>query len=212
MKMNVKKSSWHGQIISIQPRIRLLRSFDQRNHNYLGYALHVKGKIDENEREYLIGIGKAAQEKHQFRVSNVVKGESQPVLDHRTEVVTFYKTSKLEIVQRGDGSMISPPPWTGIPPSLKIYRQRGHRRLDERTYESQCGQCIWGCRMPVEITIDQWNPREKQYRTETFCYGPKSCASYKAGPTRKVPGRKGMTWEEEDWVDEDAVSHRGMDD
>ena len=31
-------------------------------------------------------------------------------------------------------------------------------------------------------------------------------------PTRKVPGRKGMTWEEEDWVDEDAVSHRGMDD
>ncbi len=23
---------------------------------------------------------------------------------------------------------------------------------------------------------------------------------------------KGMTWEEEDWVDEDAVSHRGMDD
>ena len=212
MKMNAKKSSWQGQIISIQPRIRLLRSFDQRNHNYLGYALQLKGKIDENEREFLIGIGKAAQEKHQFRVSNVVKGESQPVLDHRTEVVTFYKTSKLEIVQRGDGSMISPPPWTGIPPSLEIYRQRGHRRLDEQTYESQCGQCIWGCRMPVEITIDQWNPREKQYRTETFCYGPKSCVSYKTGPTRKVPGRKGMTWEEEDWVDEDAVSHRGMDD
>jgi hypothetical protein len=34
----------------------------------------------------------------------------------------------------------------------------------------------------------------------------------KAGPTRKAPGRKGMTWEEEDWVDEDAVSHRGVDD
>jgi len=69
-----------------------------------------------------------------------------------------------------------------------------------------------GCKMPVEMIIDQWNPSKKKYRFETFCYGPKSCSFYKAGPTRKVPGRKGMSWEEEDWVDEDAVSHRGMDD
>jgi hypothetical protein len=46
---------------------------------------------------------------------------------------------------------------------------------------------------------------------ETFCYGPKSCSFYKAGPMRKVPGRKGMVWEEEDWVDEDATAHRTMD-
>jgi hypothetical protein len=42
-------------------------------------------------------------------------------------------------------------------------------------------------------------------------YRPKSCSFYRTGPTRKVPGRKGMTWEEENWVDDDAVSHRGMD-
>jgi hypothetical protein len=48
-------------------------------------------------------------------------------------------------------------------------------------------------------------------RFETFCYGPKSCALYRAGATRKVPGRKGMSWEEEDWVDEDATEHRGPD-
>ncbi len=66
--------------------------------------------------------------------------------------------------------------------------------------------------MPVEMIIYQWNPRRRKYRFETLCYGPKSCAFYKAGPTRKVPGRKGMLWEEDDWVDEDAVSHRGMDD
>jgi hypothetical protein len=73
----------------------------------------------------------------------------------------------------------------------------------------KCLACIWGCKMPVEMIIDQWNPSKRRYRTETFCYGPKSCHFYKAGPTRKVPGRKGMTWEEEDWVDEDATSHRG---
>ena len=66
--------------------------------------------------------------------------------------------------------------------------------------------------MPVEMIIDQWNPSQKKYRFETFCYGPKSCLFHRSGPTRKDPGRKGMSWEEEDWVDEDATSHRGPDD
>ena len=55
------------------------------------------------------------------------------------------------------------------------------------------------------------HPSQRKCRFETFCYGPKSCCLYLAGPTRKVPGRKGMSWEEEDWVDEDATSHRGPD-
>lgn len=66
--------------------------------------------------------------------------------------------------------------------------------------------------MPVEMIIDHWNPSKKRYRFETFCYGPKNCSLYRAGPTRKVPGRKGMSYTEEDWGDEDATSHRGPDD
>jgi len=65
--------------------------------------------------------------------------------------------------------------------------------------------------MPVEMTIDHWNPTEKDYRTETFCYGPLSCRFHNAGPTRKVPGRKGMSYEEEDWVDEQETEHRELD-
>ncbi|RJR30026.1 MAG: hypothetical protein C4574_02855, partial [Candidatus Latescibacterota bacterium] len=72
--------------------------------------------------------------------------------------------------------------------------------------------CLWGCRMPVDIVVDHWKPDIKQYRFETFCYGPLSCPSYRAGATRKVPGRRGMSWEEEDWVDEEATGHRGPDD
>jgi hypothetical protein len=54
---------------------------------------------------------------------------------------------------------------------------------------------IWGCRMPVELIIDQWNPSRRRYRTETFCYGPRSCPLYQAGPARQVPGRRrGMTY------------------
>ena len=100
------------------------------------------------------------------------------------------------------------PPWLAEPPDLAVYRERGHRRLDPLTYDRQCGPCLWGCRMAVEIIVDQWAPEQKRYRLETFCYGPKNCRLYRAGATRKVPGRKGMVWEEEDWVDEEAIAHR----
>jgi len=146
-----------------------------------------------------------------FRIGDVVSGQCEPVQDRRIEVVEFYKASKLKFVKRVEESGYISPPWLGVPPDLGTYRARGHRRLDPRTYEANCTSCIWGCEMPVEMIVDQWNPSKKRYRQETFCYGPKSCPLYKAGPTRKVPGRKGMVWEEEDWVDEDAVSHRSMD-
>ena len=211
MESQPGKLSWQGRLISVQPRIRLLRSFDQRSHSYLGYALRVKGLIEGQEREFLVGIGKGAQVKHGFQVGDVVRGQCQPVQDKRMEVVEYYKTSKLKVVERVEEKQHESPPWLGIPPELETYRARGHRRLDTRTYEAKCQSCIWGCKMAVEMIIDQWKPDQKKYRYETFCYGPKSCKFYRAGPTRKVPGRKGMTWEEEDWVDEDVTSHRGMD-
>ncbi len=48
--MNDGKLQFKGIIISIQPRIRLLRSFDERQHNYLGYSLRIKGFIDDLEK------------------------------------------------------------------------------------------------------------------------------------------------------------------
>lgn len=205
------KVSWSGGILSVQPRIRLLRSFDQRNHSYLGYALRVSGFVGDREGEFAVGIGKGAQATHEFRVGDEVEGAAVPVADPRTEAVEFYKASGLRIVARGENPAAPSPPWHGVPPDLPTYRTRGHRRLDPRTYEARCSTCIWGCRMAVEMIIDQWKPDVKRYRFETFCYGPKSCRFYAAGATRKVPGRRGMTWEEEDWVDEEATAHRGED-
>ena len=206
-----EKFSWQGRLISVQPRIRLTRSFDQRSHTYQGYALGVMGIINSDEEEFFIGIGKAAQAKHNFRIGDIVSGQSHPVQDERLEAIEFYKTSKLRVVERVKEEQYRPPPWFGVPPDLQTYRDRGHRRLDARTYKAKCRSCIWGCRMPVEMVIDQWDPSKKRYRFETFCYGPKSCSFYKAGPTRTVPGRKGMIWEEEDWVDEEDTAHRLMD-
>ncbi len=205
------KLAWHGDVLSVQPRIRLTRSFDERSHTYLGYALRVQGSLGDEKRAFSVGIGKAAQAKHDFRTGDRVSGEAEPVANPRLEPVELYKAAKLKLVARTTVPESPAPPWTGVPPALEEYRARGHRRLDVRVYDAKCTTCIWGCRMPVELILDQWKPSVREHRFETFCYGPKSCPLYRAGPTRKVPGRKGMRWEEEDWVDEEATAHRGPD-
>jgi hypothetical protein len=204
------KVAWKGTIVGVQPRIRLMRSYDERSHSYLGYILIINGVVEEETREFIVAIGKAAQAKHGFQVGGQVEGMSEYVLDERLEVANYYKTSKLQILDRQSGKTANPPPWHGVVPDLDIYRRRWHRRLAARTYDLKCHSCMWACRMPVEMIIDHWNPSKKKYRFETFCYGPKSCSLYSSGPTRKVPGRRGMTWEEEDWIDEDATAHRSL--
>ena len=211
------KLSFKGIITSIQPRIRLTRSFDEASHTYLGYAIKIAGTIDNqetissNQNIFSIGIGKAAQAKHQFKVNDIISGECLPVPDPDMEPVDYYKVSKLAKVAVGEQGSLSAP-WELVAPELEVYRERGHRRLAARTYDSKCSSCMWGARMPVEIIVDNWNPRgRRKYRFETYCYGPLSCKLYKAGPNRKVEGRNGMVYVEEDWVDEEAVSHREMD-
>jgi len=211
-KVHTEKIVWSGRILAVQPRIRLLRSFDQRDHSYQGYVLRINGTCGNQTGEFLIAVSKGAHEKHRFCVGMELSGLSLPVDDPRLETAGFYKTSGIKIGGMAEAGLSPPPPFHGVPPDLETYRSRGHRRLDARIYESKCPTCIWGCRMPVEMIIDQWNPSQKRYRFETFCYGPNSCPLYRAGATRKVPGRRGMTWEEEDWVDEDATAHRSPDD
>jgi len=206
------KISWSGRIVAVQPRIRLMRSFDQRSHSYLGYVIRIDGTCGGQAGKFLIAVGEGAYERHRFQAGMELSGQSVPVEDPRKEIASFYKTSGLKVVKDAEGETPVGPPFLGAPPDLETYRSRGHRRLDARTYDAKCTTCIWGCRMPVEMIIDQWNPSRKQYRFETFCYGPKSCPSFRSGPARKVPGRKGMSYTEEDWVDEDATSHRGPDD
>jgi len=174
-------------------------------------VLHVDGNFGDESGEFIIAIGKAAHQKHQFRAGMEVSGLSVPVPDPRLETAGFYKTSGLKILTEVKNGPLSNPPFHGIPPDLATYRSRGHRRLHARTYDLKCAACMWACRMPVEMIIDHWNPSKKRYRFETFCYGPQSCSFYRSGPTRKVPGRKGMSYTEEDWVDEDATSHREPD-
>ena len=173
-----------------------------------GLCAEGKWQVGSDTREFLVGVGQGAHTKHHFRAGNAVSGDAQTVPDARLETVEFFKVSKLKVGLPGPEDEITPPPWRRVPPLLAVYRERGHRRLAARTFQKKCWSCIWGCRMAVEMIIDQWNPSRRRYRTETFCYGPLSCPLYQPGPARTVPGRRGMTYTEEDWVDDEATSHR----
>ena len=174
-------------IRSIQPQVSMTRSFDQRDQDYIGYTLELEGPRGIQT----IRIAKATQAQNQFRVGDEVAGEGNLPL----------------LRQRGPDAGKSPP-WHGPAPPLSVYQERGCRRLSEKTYSTSCSTCIWAARMEVEMIIDQWKPSHREHRTETFCFGPLSCRLYKSGAKRKVPGRRGMTYTEEDWVDEQEIGHR----
>jgi hypothetical protein len=160
----------------------------------------------------LVAVGRGLHAKLAFRVGDRVSASGEAVQDPTKEIADLYKVSGLLVEARGGDARETGPPFHRLAPDLPAYRERGHRRLREERYEETCRTCVWACRMPAEMIVDQWNPSNVRHRMETFCYGPLSCPAYVAGPRRNVPGRKGMTWTEEDWVDEEETSHRGPDD
>ena len=196
-----QKSRFEGTIITVKARIRLLRSFDQVNHAYLGYTLVMEAVVDGQEWKNLrVAIGQKSHEKNRFRIGDVISGEALPIENPQKEWADLYKVSNLHIIKRGDPSEERPADITGgISPPLPVYREHGHVRLAPNIYEQKCKRCPWGIVMATEITIDQWNPHKKKWRYETHCYGPRNCPNYKAGKPRTVQGRKpGMIWVDED--------------
>jgi hypothetical protein len=80
-KGNKAKVSWSGRVVGVQPRIRLLRSFDERYHTYQGYVLRIDGMCGGEAGKWLIAIGEAAQERHRFQAGMQACGVSVAVDD-----------------------------------------------------------------------------------------------------------------------------------
>ena len=53
------KLRFESEIISVQPRIRLTRSFDQFSHTYLGYAVRLEGELENRLSTFSVGISQA---------------------------------------------------------------------------------------------------------------------------------------------------------
>jgi hypothetical protein len=114
----VRERSFHGRVcyLGCNRGFRLTRSFDQRSHTYLGYALNVRGRVGNEARDFLVGVGQGAHAKHQFCAGTALSGDALPVLDGQLETVEFYQVSKLRVGPSETEDEVPPPPWHGVPP------------------------------------------------------------------------------------------------
>jgi hypothetical protein len=135
------KVAWSGTITAVQPRIRLTRSFDERSHTYLGFVLRIEGTRAGVDMEFRVGVGSGAHARYQFRIGNYVEAVGHRVANSRLEIADIHRVSKLRVLRRGQES-VTTAPWHGVPPTLAVYRERGHRRLATKTYDSSCQSCI----------------------------------------------------------------------
>ena len=113
-KGEAEKVFWSGRVVAVQPRIRLMRSFDERSHSYQGYVLRIDGTIADEPGEFMIAIGKAAQAKHRFQAGMEVSGQAVPVPDPRLETAGFYKASGLKILKNTEGDPPAGQPFHGV--------------------------------------------------------------------------------------------------
>lgn len=119
-KANLEKVAWSGRLVAVQPRIRHIRSFDERHHSYHGYVLRLAGTCGDETGEFLVAVGKGAHDKHRFCAGMDLSGLSVPFDDPRLEVAGFYKTSRIRIDKEVDADLPSKPPFQGVPPSWKF--------------------------------------------------------------------------------------------
>ena len=135
---------------AFKPRIRLLRSFDQRQHSYQGYVLRVRGTLEDRVGEFLIAVGQAAHEKHGFQAGMELSGQSVPVGDARMETAEFYKTSGLKVRKNTADEPRGGPPFLGVPPDLTTYpwaRASSLGRSGISTPRARPASGVAGCRL-----------------------------------------------------------------
>jgi len=92
------------------------------------------GRLRGLQREFSVGIGKAAQKKHAFCAGEEVSGQSHPVPAPKLESVEFYLTSGLKKhFPAAPTSAPQGPTWLGVCPDLEIWVGGRRTPLSSRT-------------------------------------------------------------------------------
>jgi len=143
-RASAEKVAWSGRIMAIQPRIRLMRSFDERSRSCLGYVLCIDGTCGGEAGEFLIAVGEAAHEKHRLQTGIELSGYSLLVEDPRKETAALYKTSGLKVVRNAEGETHAGPPFLGVPRRIGLTRtppRIGGRMIEDAEIDSCVSLC-----------------------------------------------------------------------
>ncbi len=205
-----EKISWQGEIQSIQPRTRVWRYLtDNRTHYHLGYNFFIEGLCSEGKRQFVIAVSENQQSKGLYRIGDILSGTAWTKKYEEREFADYYRAGSIKINNRAiEGNIPAAPPWIKMPPSMETYQKRGARILSKRLWETKCFQCIWANMANAEIQWD-FDKDIKKYRFESFCYGPKSCKSYRMGRPRSVPYKNRYTAIDDGFLD--ALCTEGRD-
>ena len=176
---------WRGTITAIQPRAWVWRyRTDNRSHHHTGFNLWVVGDAGK----VVVAISGLQQAKLGFRHGDTASGTAWPVQGKKREIAELYRAGDLRVLERPERDIDrGGPPFVDSVPALEIYERRGCRMLDAKLWGTVCKTCMWANKSRVEIEFDFNRPKAKRYRSETFCYGPKSCPLYAMGEPREVP-------------------------
>ncbi len=212
IKNETSKICWEGSVEAIQPRTRVWRYVtDNRNHYYLGYNIFLKSVVDNTINKFSIAVSSKQQEKLQLRIGDHISGTAWSKKYKKREFADYYRAGSLKFLERDTKNPERHgPPWAVIPPSLKMYKQRGARILSKSRWKSKCFTCIWANMANVEIQWD-FDKDIKKYRFESFCYGPKSCNYYKMGKPPLVPYKNRGSFPDNGILDDIFTNHRADD-
>lgn len=202
------KVRWSGVVTAIQPRAWVWRyKTDNRTHNLTGFNLWVNGK----DGKVVVAISALQRQKLGFRLGDTASGTAWPVQGKKREIADLYRAGDLKVLNRPDRNADQGgPPFVDMIPDIEIYRQRGCRLLDATLWRTACMSCLWANKSRVEIEYDFG--KSKRYRSETFCYGPKSCPKYAMGEPREVPYRDCWPSLDDGCLDSCLTGSRGEDD
>jgi hypothetical protein len=204
------KVGWSGIITAIQPRAWVWRyKTDNRTHHLTGFNLWITGK----NGTVVVAISGLQQQKLQFRHGDTASGTAWHVQGKKREIADLYRAGNLKVCDRPDRTADrGGPPFIDLIPDLDIYQQRGCRMLDGKRWRTTCLTCMWANKARVEIEFDFNRPKAKRYRSETFCYGPKSCPLYAMVEPREVPYKDKWPSLDTGFLDSSITSGRGEDD
>jgi hypothetical protein len=209
------KVRWQGVIKAIQPRAWVWRyKTDNRTHHLTGFNLWLDGQIAGEAQKFAVAISGLQEKKVGFRHGDTASGTGWPVQGKKREVVELYRAGKLKILDRPDRNADrGGPPFIDLIPDLEVYDCRGCRMLDAKLWRTVCMTCLWANKSRVEIEYDFEHPKSKRYRSETFCYGPRSCPQYAMGEPRPVPYKDDAHPSMDDgWMDDICIEGRENDD
>ena len=206
------KIRWQGRIESVQSRAWVWRyKMDNRTHHVLGFNLFLRGDVEGQEGRFIVAVSEIQHTRLQFRIGDVFRGTAWPCSGAKHEIADYYRAGGLRALFRVDKKAnLAEPPFADLLPVLEVFQRRGARMLDAKSWRGRCFGCMWANKSAVEIEYRFGTV--KRYRTETFCYGPRSCSFYDMGPPRRVPYFESSPSIDQGWMDDTCTSQRGDDD